>query len=167
MVYPFARSASAAKPALLTAGKKRMPAAAGPLVIDGAVRGAAGEFPIVDNALAICGVTPLEHPFFKLWPGAVGRQISGFQTKSNRPGLECCLRVVNETLAEGEIEVADGQYDGYSLRVRPYRTAENKIDGAVITLVDIHEVKRLASLELERVTQSLRKPGKQLKSAAP
>jgi two-component system, chemotaxis family, CheB/CheR fusion protein len=29
----------------------------------------------------------------------------------------------------------------YSLRVRPYRTADNKIDGVVITLVDLERRK--------------------------
>ncbi|PYJ45709.1 MAG: hypothetical protein DME85_12890, partial [Verrucomicrobia bacterium] len=30
----------------------------------------------------------------------------------------------------------------YSLRIRPYRTTDNKIDGAVLTLVDIDGTKK-------------------------
>ena len=41
-----------------------------------------------------------------------------------------------DTLSVQERDVADKQGRGYSLRIRPYRTADNKIDGAVMTLVD-------------------------------
>jgi two-component system, chemotaxis family, CheB/CheR fusion protein len=44
---------------------------------------------------------------------------------------------VIETLATRERKVTDKQGRQYSLRVRPYRTTDNKIDGAVISLVDI------------------------------
>jgi two-component system CheB/CheR fusion protein len=36
-----------------------------------------------------------------------------------------------------EWKVKDMEGLDYSLRVRPYRTADNKIDGVVITLVDL------------------------------
>ena len=44
------------------------------------------------------------------------------------------LREVIETLIiqEREVEARDGRW--YSLRIRPYRTPDNKIDGAVISL---------------------------------
>jgi two-component system CheB/CheR fusion protein len=38
--------------------------------------------------------------------------------------------------------VQDRQGRWYSLRIRPYRTADNKIDGAVLTLFDINAPKR-------------------------
>jgi two-component system CheB/CheR fusion protein len=47
------------------------------------------------------------------------------------------LREVIETLGMRERRVTDKEGREYLLRVRPYRTTENKIDGAVITLVDI------------------------------
>jgi len=36
-----------------------------------------------------------------------------------------------------ERRVSDKEGGQYSLRARPYRTSDNKIDGAVITLVDM------------------------------
>ena len=36
-----------------------------------------------------------------------------------------------------EREVKDTEGRDYSLRIRPYRPSDNRIDGAVITLVDI------------------------------
>jgi two-component system CheB/CheR fusion protein len=45
---------------------------------------------------------------------------------------------VIQTLTAYDREVADKEGRTYSLRVRPYRTSDNKIDGAVIALVDIN-----------------------------
>jgi len=44
---------------------------------------------------------------------------------------------VTETLNMRERKVRDMEGCDYSLRERPYRTADNKIDGVVITLVDL------------------------------
>ncbi len=37
----------------------------------------------------------------------------------------------------------------YGLRIRPYKTVENQIDGAVVGLIDLDELKRSA-VELEK-----------------
>jgi two-component system CheB/CheR fusion protein len=55
--------------------------------------------------------------------------------------LENVLRDVIETLSIRERKVTDKEGREYSLRLRPYRTTDNKIDGAVITLVDVEERK--------------------------
>ena len=39
-------------------------------------------------------------------------------------------------------EVKDKEGRWYSVRIRPYRTIENKIDGAIISLIDIDAIKR-------------------------
>jgi len=36
-----------------------------------------------------------------------------------------------------EFRVEDGDGRWYSMRIRPYRTVDNKIDGVVIVLLDI------------------------------
>jgi two-component system, chemotaxis family, CheB/CheR fusion protein len=51
--------------------------------------------------------------------------------------LENILCDVIEALGTSERKVRDLGGREYSLRVRPYRTTDNKIDGAVITLVDL------------------------------
>jgi len=51
------------------------------------------------------------------------------------------IRRVTETLNMRERKVRDMEGRDSSLRVRPYRTAHNKIYGAVITLVDLEERK--------------------------
>jgi len=44
---------------------------------------------------------------------------------------------VIETLSTRERKVRDREGREYLLRVRPYRTTDNKIDGAVLTLIDM------------------------------
>jgi two-component system, chemotaxis family, CheB/CheR fusion protein len=58
------------------------------------------------------------------------------------------IREVVETLSSREREVRDSEDRWHQLRIRPYRTLDNKIDGAVITLVEIDQMKRsLADLQ--------------------
>jgi hypothetical protein len=47
------------------------------------------------------------------------------------------LQEVIETLSTRERKVRDREGREYLLRVRPYRTTDNKIDGAVLTLIDM------------------------------
>jgi two-component system CheB/CheR fusion protein len=39
------------------------------------------------------------------------------------------------------MEVNDNQGHSYSVRTRPYRTLDNRIDGAVIAFIDIDPIK--------------------------
>jgi two-component system, chemotaxis family, CheB/CheR fusion protein len=56
--------------------------------------------------------------------------------------LEDLLRDVIDTVSVREREVRDKDGRWYVLRARPYMTADNKIDGAVLVLVDIDDLKR-------------------------
>jgi two-component system, chemotaxis family, CheB/CheR fusion protein len=62
---------------------------------------------------------------------------------SNRnPEMTQFTSDLDDLLASGQIgmcerKVTDKEGREYSLRVRPYRTTDNKIEGAVVTLVDI------------------------------
>ena len=55
-------------------------------------------------------------------------------------------------LQDHEVQDRDGRW--HSLRIRPYRTSENKIEGAVLVLLDIDEIKR----GLDEVTQLISQP---------
>ena len=56
--------------------------------------------------------------------------------------LEDLLRDVIDTVSVREREVRDKDGRWYVLRARPYMTADNKIDGVVLVLVDINDLKR-------------------------
>jgi hypothetical protein len=87
--------------------------------------------------LLVRRVTPAARSAFNILQSDVGRPISDFRPNVDILDLEDLLREVIETLALRDRRVSDKQGRQYSLRARPYRTSDNKIDGAVITLVDI------------------------------
>jgi len=93
---------------------------------------------MVDNDLLVRRVTPAARNAFNVLQSDVGRPISDFKPNIDISDLKELLREVIETLAMRERRVTDREGRQYSLRVRPYRTTENKIDGAVITLVDFN-----------------------------
>ena len=45
-----------------------------------------------------------------------------------------------------ETTVQDRGGRWYSLRIRPYKTMDNKIDGAVLILIDVDQLRRMAPL---------------------
>jgi two-component system, chemotaxis family, CheB/CheR fusion protein len=67
----------------------------------------------------------------------IGRRITELRPNIDLSDLENILSDVIETLSTRERKVTDKEGRDYSLRVRPYRTTDNKIDGAVITVVDL------------------------------
>ncbi|HWD90855.1 MAG TPA: chemotaxis protein CheB [Verrucomicrobiae bacterium] len=106
---------------------------------------------ILGNDLAIRRFTPLAQKLFNLIPSDIGRRISDINPNIILPDLKELVTEVIDTLNIKEIEAQDQEGHWYSLRVRPYRTAENKIDGAVIVLVDIGEVRQGLEEVLEMV----------------
>jgi two-component system CheB/CheR fusion protein len=102
---------------------------------------------MVDNTLTVRRATPLARDAFNILSTDIGRPLSELRPNIDIPDLEKILREVIQTLTMYEREVTNKEGGRYSLRVRPYRTSDNKIDGAVIALVDInrrrHERKAL------------------------
>ncbi len=74
----------------------------------------------------------------------VGRPIRDIRGNLDFPGLERRIEAVVDTLVPEDHEVTDQGGHCYSLRIRPYITVENKIDGAVVAIVDVDQVKRTA-----------------------
>jgi two-component system CheB/CheR fusion protein len=76
-----------------------------------------------------------------LIPTDAGRPISDIKPNVELPDLERLFLDVLDNLGtiEREVQDRDGHY--YSMRIRPYRTADNKIDGAVMAIFDIDALK--------------------------
>ncbi|MBE9208918.1 PAS domain-containing protein [Nostoc sp. LEGE 06077] len=94
--------------------------------------------------LRIRRFTPVAERIFNLIPSDVGRPFSDINHNLNIPDLEQQITEVIRTLNFKAQEVQDQEGHWYDLRIRPYRTMDNKIDGAVVVLVDIDELKRSA-----------------------
>src|SRR5436309_1402097 len=97
---------------------------------------------LLTRGLAIRRFTPLAGKLFNLLPGDVGRPLSNVRHNLDLPNLEQLLQEVIDTISERELEVQDTEGRWYSLRVRPYLTLDNKIDGVVLVLADIDTLKR-------------------------
>ncbi|MGP1386358.1 MAG: chemotaxis protein CheB [Thainema sp.] len=119
---------------------------------------------MLSNDLRIRRFTPAAESLFNLIPGDIGRPISNIRLNVDVPDLEERITRVIEMLDTQEHEVQDQAGHWYRLRIRPYRTTENQIDGAVITLVDIDDIKRtmrqleLSRLYAESIVQTVREP---------
>jgi two-component system CheB/CheR fusion protein len=98
--------------------------------------------------LRIRRFTPIAEKILRLIPTDIGRPIADLKPRINVSDLEEVLSQVLHTLQPYERDVED--YDGHSyvMRVRPYRTVDDRIDGAILQLLDVSEIKR--SLEQAR-----------------
>jgi two-component system CheB/CheR fusion protein len=119
---------------------------------------------MVDNGLTVRRATPLAEKLFNLIPTDIGRRLSDLKANLSIHDIDKMIREVLDSLATRESKVRDTQGRWYSLRIRPYRTRDNKIDGAVITLVDIDEEQRnisrleLASQHTEAILDTVHEP---------
>lgn len=92
----------------------------------------------------------------KIWnmiSSDIGRPFSDLNPNIEVPKLRKLIGEVLDTLEAKEFEVEDKEGRWYLMRIRPYKTIENKIDGVVITLIDIGDMK--LSLDSEKAGRSL------------
>ncbi|MDZ7963241.1 MAG: chemotaxis protein CheB [Aulosira sp. DedQUE10] len=99
---------------------------------------------MVGGDLRIRRFTPAAGIIFNLITTDVGRPMSDINHNLNIPDLEPQILEVIGNLNFKSQEVQDQEDHWYDLRIRPYRTIDNKIDGAVVVLLDIDALKRSA-----------------------
>ena len=97
---------------------------------------------IVGGDRRIRRFTPAAEPVLNLIPTDVGRPIGDIRPNIDVPDLDSLISEVSSkaSLVERDVQGRDGHW--YSLRMRPYKTAENKIDGVLMALMDIDAMKR-------------------------
>jgi two-component system, chemotaxis family, CheB/CheR fusion protein len=105
---------------------------------------------MVGNDLCIRRYTAVAEQVLHVIPTDVGRPIGHLQLNITVPDLEGMILQVIETVGTQELEVQDSEGHWYSLRIRPYRTPERQIDGAVLLFIDIDSLKNV-----DRLTQLL------------
>ena len=97
----------------------------------------------VDHQLRILRFTPAATRIINLIPSDVGRPVA--HTVSNLVGHDTLVadaKGVLDTLIPKDVDVQTTEGAWYTMRIQPYRTLDNVIEGAVITFVDITEVVR-------------------------
>jgi len=98
----------------------------------------------VDHDLCILRFTPPATKIINLIQGDVGRPVG--HIVSNLAGYDSLVedaQTVLNTLVPKEVEVHSLAGAWYAMRILPYRTLENVIEGAVITFTDITESKHI------------------------
>jgi two-component system, chemotaxis family, CheB/CheR fusion protein len=101
---------------------------------------------------------------FNLISSDVGRPFSDIKHRLTITDLEHQILEAIRTLNLFTQEVQDLGGQWYDLRIRPYRTLDNRIDGAVVVLVDIDTLKRSSEAlteardYAEAIVQTVREP---------
>ena len=91
----------------------------------------------LDSQLRINRFTPRITELFNIAAGDEGRSITDFTHRLEYDDLAADARKVLRDLSSTEREVRSKDGSWYLTRLRPYRTVEDKIDGVVVTFVDI------------------------------
>ena len=118
---------------------------------------------MLSEDLTIRRYTPMAERLFNLIPSDLGRRLSDLNRSILVPDLDQTVTTVISNLAAVERDVQDRDGRWYSLRIRPYRTRENKIEGVVILLVDIDHLKRALDVVLTTAKEPLLTLGADLK----
>ena len=92
---------------------------------------------MLDNDLRLRRFTPMAEKMMNLIPSDIGRPITDIKPNLRIPDLKQAISRVVETLEIHEKEVEDNKGRWYSMKIRPYRTLDNKIEGAVIVFLDL------------------------------
>jgi two-component system CheB/CheR fusion protein len=79
---------------------------------------------------------------FNLIPTDVGRPISDIQPNLTVADLSQLIAGVIDSLSPHEGEVRDKEGHAYYLRIRPYVTLEQKIEGASVVLLELDTIKK-------------------------
>ena len=99
----------------------------------------------LSNDLRIKRFTPKVTSVIRLLTSDVGRPISDFSSGLQYPHFLRDLQQVVDTLLPLDVQVQARDDAWYVMRISPYRTSDNFIDGVVVTLTHIGTVKRLES----------------------
>ncbi len=101
----------------------------------------------LDEKLQVRRFTTQTTGIIKLIPGDIGRPITDLVSALDYPDLAEDAREVQRSLIfhECQVPALDGRW--FSVRIMPYRTQDNRIDGVVITFVDISVTKALEATQ--------------------
>ena len=97
----------------------------------------------LDANLRVRRFTSQTAMIMKLIPGDVGRPFTDLVSDLDYPNLPRDAREVLKTLIFCERQIRASRERWYKVRIMPYRTQDNRIDGLLITFVDISEAKAL------------------------
>ncbi len=107
---------------------------------------------MVAGDLRIRRFTPMAERVLNLIPADIGRPIGHIKPNIDCPDLEKHITEVIDSVSTRELDLRDRQGSWFSLRIRPYKNLENRIDGAVLALIDVNTAKKY-ELEMRAATE--------------
>ena len=110
----------------------------------------------LDKKLNIRRFTDQTTKLFKLRQTDIGRPISDIVSELKYPEITKHAFEVLRMLVLKETEIATNDQRWFAVRIMPYRTYDDRIDGLVITFIDITKAKKLET-ELNNAITLLRK----------
>lgn len=118
----------------------------------------------LDSQLSVRSFTPSTSHLFGIRQRDVGRPISDLSARVEYPELAEDAERVSQTLQRVQREVSiSATNETFILRMRPYRTTDDRLDGYVLTFVDITERKRIEQ-QLEENAEALARQYAELES---
>lgn len=112
---------------------------------------------MVGRDLRIRRLSPMAEKILNIEKTDIGRPITDLHLQLDLPSLSRLLLETIETISSRECEVQDERGHWYLLRTRPYITLDNKIDGAVLSLLDV-DVIRSARDYAENIVETVHEP---------
>jgi two-component system CheB/CheR fusion protein len=97
----------------------------------------------LDMELRIKRFTPATAKIFRLLQTDIGRSIRDITSNITSFDVYTAAEDVLATLVRKEVEVKNEDGRWFTLRIIPYRTMDNTIEGVVVTFIDISDLKRI------------------------
>ena len=112
---------------------------------------------IVDNGLKIKLFTPSAEKILKIIPSEMGLPITSVKLGVTAENMETKLHQVisGDLILSEEVRNEEGRW--YEMRIRPYLTGNDKVDGAVLTFVDVDEMKK-TEIEIRSEKEKFKTP---------
>lgn len=95
---------------------------------------------VLGSDLRIRRFTPPAQEILHLIPADVGRPLTDLRSELDFPDLDKMVKEAIEVRSARQQHVADRMGHSYMLMVRPYKTAEDRVEGAIITLLGIDDL---------------------------
>ncbi len=96
---------------------------------------------ILDLRRHIRRFTPKAQALLSVLPSDIGRSFDDIKTKLDLPDLDRRIAEVIATFVAQDEEVQDRSGRWYRMQIRPYRTPDHRIDGAIVSFFDIDALK--------------------------
>nr|WP_274608889.1 chemotaxis protein CheB [Lamprobacter modestohalophilus] len=90
---------------------------------------------ILSADLSIRQFTEPAEALLNLIPADIGRRISHIKSHLEIPNLERLVLEVIDEKSLRTLEIEDDRGHGYSVRIRPYKTIDNRVDGAILVFI--------------------------------